>query len=153
MRSWSVYTHRLFNPDLPLSLETGIEVESSYQITTGLKISGAIRKSVLTNLTDNNRRSNSSLPRVHSDWPLYDFGGQDGHIHKLTLSYVKNLKPGLYGRVHAGLLEPFFAAVGGEILYKPAQWPVGLGIDVHRVRKRDYDMRFDLLDYRTNVDT
>ena len=88
---------------------------------------------------------------MHSDWPLYDFGGQDGHIHKLTLSYVKNLKPGLYGRVHAGLLEPFFAAVGGEILYKPAQWPVGLGIDVHRVRKRDYDMRFDLLDYRTNV--
>ena len=31
------------------------------------KISGAIRKSILTNLTDNKRRSNSVLPRVHSD--------------------------------------------------------------------------------------
>ena len=48
-------------------------------------------------------------------------------------------------------LEPFFAGVGGEILYKPAQWPIGIGIDIHRVRKRDYDMRFDLLDYETTV--
>ena len=39
----------------------------------------------------------------------------------------------------------------GEILYKPAQSPIGIGIDIHRVRKRDYDMRFDLLDYQTTV--
>ena len=144
-------THRLFNPDLPLSLETGIEAEAAYQISPKLKISGAVRKSVLTNLTDNKRRSNSILPRVHSDWPLYDMQGQSGHIHDLKLSYVENLAPGLYGRVHAGLLEPFFAGVGGELLYKPAQWPIGVGIDIHRVRKRAYDMRFDLLDYETTV--
>ena len=110
-----------------------------------------MRKSVLTNLTDNKRRSNSSLPSVHSDWPLYDIEGQNGHIHDLTLSVNKNLAPGLYGRAHAGLLEPFFAGVGGEILFKPAQWPIGIGIDIHRVRKRSYDMRFDLLDYTTTV--
>ena len=144
-------THRLFNPDLPLSIETGAEVKAGYQITSGLKISGAVRKSVLTNLTDNNRRSNSNLPRVHSDWPLYDIEGQNGHIHDLTLSYVKNIAPGLYGRAHAGLLEPFFAGIGGELLYKPAQWPIGIGIDIHRVLKRDYKMRFDLLDYETTV--
>ena len=143
--------HRLFNPDLPLSLETGIEAEAAYQISPKLKISGAVRKSVLTNLTDNKRRSNSTLPRVQSDWPLYDMEGQSGHINDLKLSYVENLAPGLYGRVHAGLLEPFFAGVGGELLYKPAQWPIGVGIDIHRVRKRAYDMRFDLLDYETTV--
>lgn len=143
--------HRLFNPDLPLSMETGVEIEAGYQIANGLKISGAIRKSILTNLTDNKQRSNSVLPRVHSDWPLYDFAGQSGHIHELTMSYVKNLAPGIYGRAHAGLLEPFFAGIGAEILYKPAQWPIGIGVDVHRVRKRDYDMRFDLLDYETTV--
>ena len=152
--SWGIgpyITHRLFNPDLPLSLETGIEVAAGYQLAPGLKISTTVRKSVLTNLTDNQRRSNSVLPRVHSDWPLYDFAGQSGHIHQLTLSYLKNLAPGLYGRAHAGLLEPFFAGIGGELLYKPAQWPVGIGFDVHRIRKRDYDMRFSLLDYETTV--
>ena len=152
--TWGIgpyFEHRLFNPDLPLSMETGVEVAASYQIAPRLEISGAIRKSVLTNLTDNQRRSNSGLPRVHSDWPLYDIAGQSGYIPSLTLSYVKNLAPGLYGRGHAGLLEPFFAGIGGELLYKPAQWPVGIGIDIHRVRKRDYDMRSDLLDYETTV--
>ena len=152
--TWGVgpyIAHRLFNPDLPLSLETGVEAAASYQLAPGLKISGAMRKSVLTNLTDNKRRSNSVLPRVHSDWPLYDFAGQSGHIHELTLSYLKNLAPGLYGRAHGGLLEPFYAGVGGELLYKPAHWPVGIGLDLHRVQKRDYGMRFDLLDYKTTV--
>lgn len=144
-------THRLFNPDLPLSMETGIEIQTGYQFGYGFKIASTIRKSLLTNLTDNNRRSNSVLPRVHSDWPLYDFAGQNGHIHSLAVSYVKNIAPGLYGRAHAGLLEPFFAGFGGEILYKPANRPLGIGLDVHHVRKRDYDMKFDLLNYRTTV--
>ena len=144
-------THRLFNPDLPLSMEIGVEVEAGYQIAHGLEISGALRKSILTNLTDNNRRSNSSLPRVHSNWPLYDIAGQSGHIHSLTLSYVKNLAPGIYGRAHVGLLEPFFAGIGAEVLFKPAQWPIGIGLDIHHVRNRDYDMRFDLLDYETTI--
>ena len=91
------------------------------------------------------------MPGVLSDWPLYDLAGQDGHIHELTLSYFRNLAPGLYGRTHAGLLEPFYAGFGGEILFKPAQWPLGIGIDIHRVRQRNYDMWFDLRDYEATV--
>jgi hypothetical protein len=143
--------HRLFNPDLPLSMETGIEVAGGFQLTPQLKLTGALRKSVLTNLTDNKRRSNSVLPRVHSDWPLYDFAGQSGHIHEMSLSYTRKLAPRLYGRMRAGLLEPFFAGIGGEILYKPAMSPIAFGLDIHRVQKRAYDMGFDLLDYKTTV--
>ncbi len=153
--TWGVgpyFTHRLFNPDLPLSMEVGIEARAGYLITKGLKISGGVRKSILTNLTDNQRLdAGSALPGVLSDWPLYDLAGQDGHIHELTLSYFRNLAPGLYGRTHAGLLEPFYAGFGGEILFKPAQWPLGIGIDIHRVRQRDYDMWFDLRDYEATV--
>jgi len=152
--TWGVgpyIAHRLFNPDLPLSMETGIEVTAGYQIANGLEISGAIRKSVLTNFTDNKRRSNSALPHVHSDWVLYDLAGQSGHIHELKLSYFKNLAPGLYSKAHAGLLERMYAGVGGEILYKPAQWPIGIGLDIHHVWNRDYDMKFDLLNYQTTV--
>ena len=88
------FTHRLFNPDLPLSWETGIEIDAGYKITAGLQVSGAVRKSLLTNLTDNKRRSNSVLPRVHSDWPLYDLAGQKGHIHNLKISFdCSNHKP------------------------------------------------------------
>ena len=67
------------------------------------------------------------------------------------MSYVGNLRPSVYGRAHAGLIEPFFAGVGFEVLYKPAKSPFALGVDIHRVRKRDYDMLFDLLDYETTI--
>ena len=71
-------------------MEAGIEVAAGYKLAPGLKISGAVRKSLLTNLTDNKRLdSGSSLPRVHSEWPLYDLAGQSGHIHELALSYLK----------------------------------------------------------------
>ncbi len=152
--TWGVgpyFEHRLFNPDLPLSMEVGLEVESGFQLAPGLKLTGAIRKSILTNLTDNKRRSNSALPRVHSDWALYDLSGQSGHIKDLTVSYTKNLAPRVFARIHAGLLEPFFAGIGGEILYKHAQSPFAVGIDIHRVKKRNYDMRFSLRDYETTV--
>lgn len=152
--SWGIgpyFAHRLFNPDLPLSLETGIELEGEYKIFSGMRLSGALRKSILTNFTENQRRSNSVLPRVHSDWPLYDFAGQQGHIHNLSLSYSKNLAPTWYGRVHAGLLEPFYAGFGGEILFKPAKSPFAVGFDIHHVQKRDYDMLFELLDYSTTL--
>ena len=136
---------------MPLSLN-GIEIEGGYRITPGLNLSGSVRKSVLTNLTENNRiDSGSPLPRVQSSWPLYDLAGQNGHIYDLSLTFTRNLAPSVYFRAHAGLLEPFFAGVGGEILYKPMQSPIGLGFDIHRVRQREYDMRFDLRDYETTV--
>ena len=49
-----------------------------------------------------------------------------------------------------GLLEPFSLGLR-RIVYKQAHWPIAIGIDVHRVRKRDYNMRFNLRDYRTTV--
>ena len=39
----------------------------------------------------------------------------------------------------------------GEILYKPVTWPIGIGFDIHRVKMREYNMRFDLRDYETTL--
>ena len=76
--SWGLgpyIAHRLFNPELPLSVETGVEFQGTYHFTSALKLSGTLQV-VATNLTDNTRQSNSVLPRVHSDWPLYDLEGR-----------------------------------------------------------------------------
>ena len=60
------------------------------------------------------------------------------------------MAPGLYGRAHIGYLEPFFAGFGGEILYKPAIGQLELAL-ISTTYEKDYDMRFDLLDYATVV--
>ena len=145
-------THRLFNPDLPLSAELGLELSANYRITPKLSLDGAFRKSMLTNLTENNRLGKtSSVQVVQSDWGHYDINGQDGHIHRLSLNYHDAIAPGLFARAHAGLLEPFWAGLGGELLYVPLNTPFALGFDIHRVRKRDYEMRLDLQNYETTT--
>ncbi len=152
--TWSLgpyFTHRLFDPDLPLSAETGLELRTKYELTPKINFSGGFRKSVLTNLTENTRKSDSTLPKVLSNWPLYDIAGQDGHINDLTISYKTNLSSGIYGRLHAGYLEPFFAGIGGEVLLKPAKSPIAIGLDIHAVKQRDFDMLFDMSNYTTTV--
>ena len=76
--TWGIgpyFAHRLFNPDLPLSVETGIELGAGYQISHGLQISGVLRKSVLK---PNQNKDGRICFSVHSDWPL-DFVAV-GHI-------------------------------------------------------------------------
>ena len=146
------FEHRLFNPDMPVTLETGVEFTGKLKVISNLDLVGSARKSVLTNLTKNNRLDSFSvLPRVHSDWGYYDIHGQQGHITALKFSHMENIAPSFYGRAHVGLLEPFFAGLGGEILFKPASSPFALGLDIHRVKQRDYDMLFDLRSYETTV--
>ena len=146
------FTHRLFNPDLPLSVEAGAELGVNYRFTQNLSVSGTLRKSIATTLTDNKRLGGGgSLPKVQSNWGYYDIEGQDGHIHDFKLNYVERLSPNIVARAHAGLLEPMFAGIGGEVLYMPKSSPLAVGFDLHRVRQRDFDMRFDLQDYETTV--
>ena len=146
------FEHRLFNPDMPVTLETGVEFTGKLKVIRNLDLVASARKSVLTNLTKNNRLDSFSvLPRVHSDWGYYDIHGQKGHIKALKFSYIENIGPSFYGRAHFGLLEPFFAGLGGEIIFKPASSPFALGLDIHRVKQRDYDMLFDLKSYETTV--
>lgn len=145
-------THRLFNPDLPLSAELGAELSAKYQFTPRLSLDGALRKSMLTNLTQNKRLTKPSAVKVvHSDWGRYDINGQDGHIHRLSFTYFDAVAPAIFARAHAGLLEPYWAGLGGEALYMPANSPIALGLDVHRVRKRDYEMRFGMKEYETTT--
>ena len=145
-------THRLFNPDLPLSAELGLELSANYRITPKLSLDGAVRKSMLTNLTENKRLGKTSTVQiVQSDWGQYDINGQPGYIHQLSLNYNDALAPGIFARAHAGLLEPFWAGLGGELLYMPVNSFFGLGVDLHRVRKRDYEMRLDLQNYETTT--
>lgn len=146
------FTHRLFNPDLPLSVETGAEIGAKYRFSQNLSLSGSVRKSVLTTLTENKRLGKPGpLPKVQSDWGRYDLAGQDGHINNLKISYIDRLSPNLFFRAHLGYLETMYAGVGGEVLFKPKSSSFALGFDMHRVRQRAFDMRFDLRDYETTV--
>ena len=147
------FTHRLFNPDLPISVEAGAELGLKYKFSQKLSLSGALRKSLFTTLTENKSLGDvgGSLPKVQSNWGYYDLEGQKGHIKDFKLSFLNRLGPDFFVRAHVGLLEPMFAGIGAELLYMPKASSIALGLDVHYVRQRDFQMRFDLQDYETTV--
>ncbi|WP_277620960.1 YjbH domain-containing protein [Pseudophaeobacter leonis] len=48
-----------------------------------------------------------------------------------------------------GLFETMFGGISGEVLWKPVNSPLALGVEANYVIQRDYDQRFSFLDYKT----
>ena len=146
---WSIgpYAQRVyFQPSSPFKIGVGVRARASYEPRPGLIFSGAITKQLVGNLTDNPRPSNSLLEPVRTNFAKY-FEEGDPALQTLTGAYY--FKPGanLYGRVTAGYLERMFGGVSSEVLWKPVDSRLGLGLELNYVQQRDFDTRFGFQDY------
>ncbi|WP_349036416.1 YjbH domain-containing protein [Pseudotabrizicola sp. 4114] len=147
--SWSVgpyFRTSYFDPDNPFRAETGLRASAQFEITPGLEIAGSVRKRVVGNLDDPRPASNSVLPRVRTDYPLYDRDG-DPALEYLTVAKFARPAANLYARGTIGYLEPMFAGVSGELLWKRPDSRYALGVEVNYAKQRATDMRFGLQDY------
>lgn len=146
---WSLkpyLTPSFFDPDDPVRADFGAEIKARFEPVRGLEFSGTVRKKVVGNLDDSTRPSDSVLPRVRSEFNIYDREG-DPAITNLSGAYF--FKPGrnLYGRVSAGYLEQMFGGVSGEILWKPVDSPFAIGVEANYVQQRDFDQLWGFRDY------
>ena len=137
LESWSLF-YSDSSTQIYFSAETGAELRTKYELTPKINFSGGFRKSILTNLTERNE-DQTRFTKSTFKLATLRYAGQNGHINDLTISYQTNLFRGAGGRIQAGYLEPFFAGIGGEILFKPVKSPIAVGIDMHTVRQRDFD--------------
>jgi len=139
-----------FDPDNPLRADLGVELSARYEPAPGLVFSGILRKKLAGNLDQSNRPSTSVLPHVRSDFNIYEQQG-DPALTELTAAYY--FKPGknLYGRVTAGYLEPMYAGISGEMLWKPNKGNLALGAELNHVKQRDFDQSFGLQNYEVTT--
>ena len=139
-------TPSLFDPDDPVRADAGAELSARFEPAPGLEFSGTLRKKVVGNLDQSDRVSTSVLPRVRSDFNIYDREG-DPAIIDLVGSYYFQPRSDLYGRISAGYLERMFGGVSGELLWKPVDSRLALGVEVNQVRQRDFDQLWGFQDY------
>ncbi|WP_259969816.1 YjbH domain-containing protein [Leisingera caerulea] len=135
-----------FDPAQPFRLDAGLDFAASYAPAPGWRIAGTIRQRIWGNVK-NGRASNSVLPHVRTDQVEYAQFGTT-----LENLYVSRLwKPGrnLYARATTGLFESMYGGVSGEVLWKPVNSRLGLGLEANYVVQRDFDQRFGFRDYRT----
>lgn len=137
----------LFDPSAPLRLDLGIEAAARFEPAPGVVFSGALRYKLVGNRSGLNL-SPSNLPRVRTDGPLY-LQAEDQGVFMPQLMGEYFFRPGgeLYGRVSAGYLETMYGGVSAEMLWRPEGSPLSLGLEVNRVRQRDFDQRFGFRAY------
>ncbi|MCK0097152.1 YjbH domain-containing protein [Yoonia sp. F2084L] len=134
-----------FDPDSPIRADIGLELSALYDIAPGLTLSGAVRKRIAGNRGDG-RETDSVLERVRTNSAIYAAEG-DPSINRLTAAYQFNLAPDYYGRVTGGYLEQMFGGLSTEVLWKPVDSRLGLGVEVNYAKQRDFDQLFGFQDY------
>ncbi|MCI2397795.1 YjbH domain-containing protein [Aliiroseovarius subalbicans] len=149
--NWSLapyFSIGLFGGEQAVSAELGLRLAGSYEITPGLVLSASLKKTILSNFVEATSPSDSVLPHVRSDVGLYNAQG-DPSLEHLTLAWYARPARDLYSRVTFGYLEPMFAGVSAEVLWKPVDSRLGLGAELAYVVQRDYDQLLGLRDYST----
>ena len=135
------------DPQQSLRYQLGAAAGGRVELGWGVSVAGAVQQTVAQNL-DRGLPSDSQLPRVRSDFARYARQGTTS-IPALYVERLWNPAPDVFARVTAGLLEPMFAGVSGEVLWRPFNASVALGLDVNWVAQRGYRQRFSTLGYNT----
>ncbi len=147
--TWSIAPYnrfRLFDQNDPFKAELGVRGTARLEILPGLTLQGAVTQKVVGNLDDR-----PPLPRrgrlqpVRSAVYFYDRDGETA-IETLALHWNGKLGRDVYGRVSAGYLERMFGGVSTEVLWKPVNSRLALGVELNYVAQRSpsQGLGFDL---------
>lgn len=154
----------LFDPEDPLRYEIGAEAVARYELVPGLEIAGSVRQRVFGTidqrgpggltpdeyLASGSEENAFGVPRVRSDGRMYS-GQNRPVVPTATLNWFAKPTPDIYTRLTAGYLERAFAGVSAEALWKPADSRLGVGVEINRVRKREFEETFGLRDYEVTT--
>lgn len=122
----------------------------SYQLTESTVASGRVRAALLDNFDKFTYTAPSNLPRVRTFQREYATTS-DFTIPNLQLTHYGKLGGSVFYTTYGGLLEDMFAGVGGEVLYRPMNSTVAIGVDINSVKQRDFEQDFGLRDYQVNT--
>ena len=139
----------LFDPRQPFQSNVGLSFSGRYEIASGVILSGTITKSLFNDVKNARELGLTSLPQVRSHADDYLRLG-DPDVRVLTVAWYGKLAPTVYGRVTAGYLEQMYGGISGEVLWKPVNSRLALGVEANYVAQRNTDggFGFDQFKYR-----
>ncbi|MDX5378744.1 MAG: YjbH domain-containing protein [Halomonas sp.] len=111
-------------------------------------ISGSLTYTLADNLGKYRYIGSSDLPRVRTHIGDY-LAETDIGISNLQYTRTARLGNDWYALGYGGLLETMFAGAGAELLYRPFNSDMALGLDLNWVKQREFDQRFEMRDYST----
>jgi hypothetical protein len=145
--SWALapyFSPSYFDPDQPFRIDVGLSLRGTWQPAPGWTISGNVRQRIAGNVKDG-RPSNSQLPPVRTD--QVEYAQFDTTLNNLYVARQWRAGQDLYARATVGYLETMYGGLSGELLWKPVNSRLALGVEANYVKQRDFDQRFGFRDY------
>lgn len=151
--SWGIRPYlglQVFDPGDPLQLSLGAELSAAYRIQPNLILSGSVRQQLVTTSESeaNEVKPDYELPRVRTNAGAYaDEASDHPVINDLTLAWYGRPGRNLYSRVTVGYLETMYGGVSTEVLWKPVESRLGVGLEVNYVKQREFEQLLGFQDY------
>ncbi|RUO37290.1 YjbH domain-containing protein [Aliidiomarina shirensis] len=116
----------------------------------------SLHSSVGVNIYNNYDKFNFTVDSLVNDVPRVrtyarEYMQADAWLSRLQANYYKALSSEWHAQLYGGYLERMFAGAGGEILYRPLNSPFAYGLDINRVRQRDFNGGFGFRDYEVTT--
>lgn len=127
--------------------EAYLRGNSMLMFSRDLSLTTSVGLSLVDNFDELKLPSDSVLPHVRTDIVDYLKGGRGVSIGRMQLDYIKNPLKNIYTKISGGLFEEMFGGIGGEALYRPFDKDYAIGMEAYYVKQRDYQQKFDFLDY------
>jgi hypothetical protein len=132
--------------------DLGLALGASYDFGPGFVVSGSIFKRIASNSDRDITPSTSLLQPVRSDRDRYIELG-DPALERLSLAWYTRPAPDFYSRLTLGYIERMHAGVSGEVLWKPVDSPLAVGVELNYSKQRDTDGGFGFDEYDYDVVT
>jgi len=145
----------LFDPSTPIRGDIGVRAEARYEFGGGFVADGEVRARIAGNL-DGQRLVNPPITTPTAPYPVrtdaYRYNQEsDARVERLTFSHYGRPATNLYSRLTLGYLERMYAGVSGELLWRPVDSRLGLGVEVNHVWQREFDGGLGLQDYNVTM--
>lgn len=140
------YAQTLGGPDGFVLFQVDAVGTGRYNISKDTWLFGGLRARLFDNYDNFKFDADSGLPRVRTDIRRY-LTESPVQMSNLQITHVRDLGDDAFVMFYGGYLERMFAGLGVEWMLRPQGSPVALGIDINRVRQRDFDGGFGLRDY------
>ena len=89
--------------------------------------------------------------QVRSDIKNYLNNFDAFFIGRMELNYYKSFQRKHFFRLSGGIFEEMFGGIGVDYLYYPQNSFYALGLEIYKVRKRDYQMDFNFQEYSNTL--
>ncbi len=147
--NWSLgpyLAQSFFDPEKPIRIDGGVQLDMSYQFAPGWEIAGQLRYRLAGNIASGDNTNNSVLEPVRTNSILYA-QASNAAVTNLYVNRQWKTGPDTYARFTAGYLERMFGGVSAEALWKPVSSRLALGVEANYVKQRAYDDYLGFQDY------